>query len=253
MKPWISILCLLLMLNAGCGRIHSADDLERVLEGAIIDAQWNDVTPDYALNTDHLLLYFSAHWCPPCQAFTPKLVEFYNKENGGQLFQVLFISADHSEKEMRNYARETRMPWPAVVYHSEATKKLKKQFSGQGIPRLVMLDRDGNVAADSFKGTKYLGPQHVLNELKKELDKRKIDPAGISESTGEPLSTPEKLDKQFTIEGIGERAGRKMAVINGKIYSKGDDLGEGVRISDITTDYVEIDKEGNHYRLTPDE
>ena len=24
-------------------------------------------------------IYFSAHWCPPCRGFTPKLVEWYGK------------------------------------------------------------------------------------------------------------------------------------------------------------------------------
>ena len=23
-------------------------------------------------------IYFSAHWCPPCRSFTPKLIESYN-------------------------------------------------------------------------------------------------------------------------------------------------------------------------------
>ena len=27
----------------------------------------------------YLMLYFSAHWCPPCKAFTPELVKVYNK------------------------------------------------------------------------------------------------------------------------------------------------------------------------------
>ena len=31
-------------------------------------------TPSYP--GKNLLLYFSAHWCPPCQAFTPKLVKW---------------------------------------------------------------------------------------------------------------------------------------------------------------------------------
>ena len=32
-----------------------------------------------ATGAPFLGLYFSAHWCPPCKAFTPKLVETYNK------------------------------------------------------------------------------------------------------------------------------------------------------------------------------
>jgi nucleoredoxin len=26
---------------------------------------------------DVILVYFSAHWCPPCRAFTPVLKDFY--------------------------------------------------------------------------------------------------------------------------------------------------------------------------------
>lgn len=252
MKWRISTLGALVFLLAGCGGGKGGINLEKTLEGAVIDPEWREVSPSYVLNTDHLLLYFSAHWCPPCRGFTPKLVDFYKRENGGNLFEVLFISADHTEREMQNYVREAKMPWPAVLYHSEATKKLHKAYSGQGIPRLVLLDRKGNVLADSFKGKKYLGPQHVLNELKKELDSRKSDPVGLSEATGKTLSTPEKLAKKFKVGGIAEQGNRRIAMINGKVYTQGDELDDGITITGINAEHVEIEKEGNRYRLLPE-
>ena len=41
------------------------------------------------------LLYFSAHWCPPCRGFTPELVKAYAKlKAAGRNFEVVFISSD---------------------------------------------------------------------------------------------------------------------------------------------------------------
>ena len=40
-------------------------------------------------------IYFSAHWCPPCKAFTPVLTDFYNSVNkNGKIFEVIFVSSD---------------------------------------------------------------------------------------------------------------------------------------------------------------
>ena len=37
-------------------------------------------------------LYFSAHWCPPCKAFTPNLAKVYNElKDAGKDFEVIFI------------------------------------------------------------------------------------------------------------------------------------------------------------------
>jgi nucleoredoxin len=43
-------------------------------------------------NDGIVALYFSAHWCPPCQAFTPKLVDCYeNLLAAGKKFEVVFF------------------------------------------------------------------------------------------------------------------------------------------------------------------
>jgi nucleoredoxin len=38
-------------------------------------------------------IYFSAHWCPPCRAFTPHLIDFYKRFKGtSQEFEIVFAS-----------------------------------------------------------------------------------------------------------------------------------------------------------------
>ena len=45
----------------------------------LLKADGSKVEAEGALQgKDFVCLYFSAHWCPPCRMFTPKLKEFYN-------------------------------------------------------------------------------------------------------------------------------------------------------------------------------
>jgi thiol-disulfide isomerase/thioredoxin len=252
MKYALTIACAAFLLLNGCAPTKRTISLGDTLASAVIDHNGEPATANHALNTDYLLLYFSAHWCAPCRGFTPKLVEYYNKNLGGQLFQVLFVSNDRSDREMQAYMKEAAMPWPAVIYHSEAKKTLEKVYSGQGIPRLVLLDRSGSVVADSFKGQTYLGPNHVLEELDSLLNERKQDPAGITETTGQILPTPDKFKRRYRIDGFGSGANGSMAFINGKVTLESEELETGVVVETITDKYVEISFEGNRYRLQPE-
>merc|ERR1719515_10008 len=80
-------------------------------------------------------IYLSAHWCPPCKAFTPKLVQRYAKaEELGKNFEIVFTSWDKNKSQFEEYFSE--MPWNAI-------------------PRLVMLDMtDGtpSIIRDNAKG-----------------------------------------------------------------------------------------------------
>ena len=49
-------------------------------------------------------IYFSAHWCPPCRGFTPKLVESYNTmKAAGKNFEIVFVSSDNDEAGFDEY------------------------------------------------------------------------------------------------------------------------------------------------------
>ncbi|NJR41374.1 MAG: redoxin family protein [Akkermansiaceae bacterium] len=55
----------------------------------------------------YYVFYYTASWCPPCQKFTPSLVDFYNK-NKNDDFEVILITSDEGEKAMEEYAEEKR-------------------------------------------------------------------------------------------------------------------------------------------------
>jgi nucleoredoxin len=113
-------------------------------------------TEDLLKDVDFVLLYFSAAWCPPCQAFSPVLKVFYQSINDIPIVgnstsarptistAVVYVSSDHSTAEFAKYYGT--MPWyaiPSFNVDSEQYKaKLGDMFGIQGIPALVVLSRD---------------------------------------------------------------------------------------------------------------
>lgn len=116
----------------------------------------------------YTLFYFSAHWCPPCQIFSPKLVSFYNGKKVGSNFEIIFVSSDYSADAMEDYMQELAMPWPAVKFSRIKDAGLSA-YAGPGIPCLVLFDEAGNVLSHSYVNGSYVGPTRVLKDLEKLL------------------------------------------------------------------------------------
>jgi len=93
---------------------------------------------------DAVGVYFSAHWCPPCRGFTPKLADSYKTMiAAGKKFEIVFVSSDRDEAAFKEYFGE--MPWLSLPYADRARKEaLSKKFKVNGIPSFVILDKDGN-------------------------------------------------------------------------------------------------------------
>ena len=68
-------------------------------------------------------LYFSAHWCPPCRAFTPELCAFYEKfknSEKGDLLELVFVSSDRDETGFKDYFED--MPFLALPFSDRERK-----------------------------------------------------------------------------------------------------------------------------------
>eukprot|EP00995_Heteronema_vittatum_P009450 NODE_4781_length_553_cov_82.509921_g3494_i0.p1 GENE.NODE_4781_length_553_cov_82.509921_g3494_i0~~NODE_4781_length_553_cov_82.509921_g3494_i0.p1 ORF type:complete len:140 (+),score=28.59 NODE_4781_length_553_cov_82.509921_g3494_i0:43-420(+) len=88
--------------------------------------------------------YFSAHWCPPCRGFTPKLSEAYKAIKAAHPeFEIIFVTSDRDEASFKEYFAS--MPFLALPFGDQSIPTLKKQFNITGIPALVIVDGDGNL------------------------------------------------------------------------------------------------------------
>jgi nucleoredoxin len=91
---------------------------------------------------DYTMLYFSAHWCPPCRGFTPKFAEWYTNNVGkmpaGKKFETVFFSSDQDAKAYNEYYAE--MPWKAAPFGDDRTDELKSLFDVSGIPSVIVIN-----------------------------------------------------------------------------------------------------------------
>ena len=99
---------------------------------------------------DHVALYFSAHWCPPCRSFTPRLASVYRKlKTKNTSMEVIFVSMDQAEEEYTEYLSE--MPWPALKLGDSRIQELVESVGVEGLPTLVTVKRDGTVVNKDAK------------------------------------------------------------------------------------------------------
>lgn len=127
---------------------------------------------------DAIGFYFSAHWCGPCRAFTPKLAGKYEElKKAGKNFEIIFISSDRDDSSFNEY--HGTHPWLALPFSERKRKEQLSDFYGvQGIPTLVILGADGKVINKNARGalmqndvvSNYPFHPKPMNDLSESLD-----------------------------------------------------------------------------------
>merc|ERR1712117_420508 len=82
-------------------------------------------TAELLKNKDFVMLYFSAHWCPPCRNYTPQLsnafTTYLEKENKDNQVAIVFVSSDQDESAFNSYFGE--MSFYALPFSDRDRKK----------------------------------------------------------------------------------------------------------------------------------
>lgn len=134
--------------------------------GFIGDIKSDLAGPEVQGSPKYVALYFSAHWCPPCRMFTPKLVEWYNKFKADHPdFELVFVSSDRDEAAMKEYIEGDKMPWPYVKFDKAKDEAFRK-YGSDGIPYLVLVGEDGKDLTGN-PGNEWQSPMEVLGKIEK--------------------------------------------------------------------------------------
>jgi nucleoredoxin len=172
-------------------------DLLSLIGKELINAAGEPVDPN-TLQNKMIALYFSAHWCGPCQGFTPKLVDLANKHKDD--LTVVFLSSDKSAEAMLTYMNESKMPWPAIPFESENIQKLKDVLKVKSIPTLVILNPSGNLlTADGRNDVGKLTPEKCIAKWK---SSQPLELSKLSKIQAPPIfqRSPPPRPKDITID-----------------------------------------------------
>merc|ERR1712048_345399 len=111
-------------------------------------------------------LYFSAHWCPPCRGFTPKLKEFYSEYKAKDPnFEIIFVSSDKDAAGMKSYFTEDHGDYLALPFERRQAKAdLSSMFGVEGIPSFAVVDANGKTLNANARGKVAAGVDAILKD-----------------------------------------------------------------------------------------
>lgn len=114
------------------------DELGKDLQGNLIHIS------DY--HGKVVIVSFWASWCGPCMKELPVIASVV-KQVGPDHLQVIAINY-RDEYEPFKYVVKVLKDYPITFMRRDPNSRTAKKYGVQGIPRMIIIGRDGKVAAD---------------------------------------------------------------------------------------------------------
>ncbi|MCY4404422.1 MAG: TlpA disulfide reductase family protein [Candidatus Poribacteria bacterium] len=91
-----------------------------------------------------VLLNFCAKWCGFCKPEIPHIKQAYDEHHNNG-FEVIGISLDKSEAELREYIEEYDIPWIQIFDGKVWKSELAQYFGVNSVPSHWLIDRNGRI------------------------------------------------------------------------------------------------------------
>ncbi len=93
-----------------------------------------------------------ATWCGPCKKEIPFMAQLVEKFKGNDKVMFLSISIDENVKAWQTMIENDKPQWAQYNIHKETAKQFSADWGITGIPRFIMIDKNGNIfAADASR------------------------------------------------------------------------------------------------------
>ena len=92
-----------------------------------------------------LYIDFWASWCKPCCEEIPYLQKIVTELGADKDIQVISISIDEDSRSWKKRLEEENPTWPQYIATEAGLKAGSEQYQINGIPRFILLDRQGRI------------------------------------------------------------------------------------------------------------
>jgi thiol-disulfide isomerase/thioredoxin len=125
-----------------------------------------------------VLVDFWSTWCGPCVAELPRVKSAYDKFHS-QGFEVIGVSCDTDKERLNAYLKEKGISWPQYFdgKHQD-DNKLTVEFGVDGIPHMLLVDRNGLLRFDNVRANDKYHPKDDTTSFEEKITKllaEKID------------------------------------------------------------------------------